>query len=227
MPIKHVFFDLDHTLWDFESNSEKAYEISFKENKVDVNLSDFLKEYIIINFNYWKLYREEKVTKEALKYGRLRDAFDAVNYAISDEVINQLANDYLLHLPTFNKLFDGAVEVLEYLKPKYKLHIITNGFSEIQYNKIEQSGIKHYFTELITSDTVGVKKPNPKVFYYALKKANAQAHQSIMIGDSLEADVQGALNVGMKAIHFNPSQGILFNKHNDEIHNLFEIKKYL
>lgn len=227
MPIRHVFFDLDHTLWDFETNSKRAYEICFKENNIDVDLDEFLSNYIAINFNYWKLYRENSVTKEALKYGRLKESFDAVNFDISKELIDQIANEYLEHLPKFNTLFDGAVEVLDYLKPKYKLHIITNGFIEVQNRKMEGSGILHYFTEFITSESVGVKKPDPKVFHYALQKANALAEQSMMIGDSLEADVFGALNVGMQAIHFNPMQYSQAEKHDVEIKSLVEIKQYL
>lgn len=227
MPIKHIFFDLDHTLWDFETNSAKAYEICFKNNNIDIDIERFLKKYISINFKYWKLYRENRVTKEALKYGRLKDAFDAIEYSISDQLINQLAIEYLEYLPKFNALFDGTKEILEYLKPKYKLHIITNGFNEVQQSKLEHSGIMKYFTELITSENVGVKKPDPKVFYYALDRAKAEADQSMMIGDSFEADVQGALNVGMKAIHFNPTHEKTSNGYNNEIFNLFEIKKYL
>ncbi len=227
MSIKHVFFDLDHTLWDFETNSAKAYEICFIENHIDIDLKEFLGKYIDINFNYWKLYREEKVTKEALKYGRLREAFDAINFTISDALINQIAVKYLEYLPKFNTLFDGTIEILEYLQPKYKLHIITNGFSEVQHHKMEQAGIKQYFTELITSESVGVKKPNPKIFNFALNKASAKAHNSMMIGDSFEADIQGAIHVGMRAIHFNPEAKKFPIHHKYEIMHLNEIKKYI
>lgn len=227
MLIEHVFFDLDHTLWDFETNSKRAFEVCFQKHKIGIDIDVFLNEYVTINFNYWKLYREEKVTKEALKYGRLKDSFDTIGYEISDELINRISIEYLEHLPKFNALFEGAIDVLDYLKPKYRLHIITNGFSEVQHFKLEKSGILHYFTKLITSESVGVKKPNPKVFHFALEKANAIAQQSMMIGDSLEADVQGALRVGMKAIHFNPSKIQTSDRHEVEINNLSEIKNYL
>jgi len=227
MSIKHVFFDLDHTLWDFEKNSAKAYELCFAENNIDLNLNSFLKIYVPINANYWKLFREEKVSKEVLKTGRLKDSFQLLNYTISDSLIDKIADEYLSYLPKFNALFDGTIEILSYLKPKYKLHIITNGFGEIQNDKIEKSGIKPFFTELITSDEVGLKKPNPKVFHYALTKVNAKIQESIMIGDSMEADIHGALNVGMQAIHFNPDK-IVFKKHHiSEINHLNEIKNYL
>ncbi|HIP47462.1 MAG TPA: noncanonical pyrimidine nucleotidase, YjjG family [Lutibacter sp.] len=227
MRIKHIFFDLDHTLWDFEKNSAKAYALCFKENKIDLHLQSFLSTYVPINLDYWKLYREEKVSKEDLKTGRLKDSFQALNYSISNNLIDKIADEYLAHLPKFNTLFDGTIEILTYLKAKYSLHIITNGFGEIQNDKIEKSGIKSFFTELITSDEVGLKKPNPKVFEYALSKANAKTQESIMIGDSMEADIQGAINVGMKAIHFNPDK-LLFKKHHKiEINHLNEIKNYL
>jgi len=227
MSIKHVFFDLDHTLWDFDKNSAKAFELCFKENKINLNLQSFLATYVPINLDYWKLYREEKVTKEALKIGRLKDSFQLLNYSASDSLINKIANEYLAHLPKFNTLFDGTIEILTYLKKKYSLHIITNGFSEIQTNKIEKSGIRYFFTELITSDEVGLKKPNPKVFEYALTKANAKIQESIMIGDNIEADIEGALRVGMRAIHFNPDK-LKYNKHHKfEISHLNEIKNYL
>ena len=227
MSIKHVFFDLDHTLWDFEKNSAKAYELCFKENEIGLNLQSFLATYVPINLDYWKLYREEKITKEALKTGRLKDSFQSLNYPISDNLIDKIAEEYLVHLPKFNTLYDGTIEVLTYLKKKYSLHIITNGFSEIQTNKIEKSGIRNFFTELITSDEVGLKKPNPKVFEYALKKAGAKIKESIMIGDNIEADIEGAIHVGMHAIHFNPDK-LKYNKHHKfEISHLNEIKNYL
>lgn len=227
MSIKHIFFDLDHTLWDFEKNSAKAYALCFKENGIDLNLQSFLNVYVPTNYKYWKLYREEKVTKEDLKTGRLKDSFNALKYTISDNLIDKIADDYLKNLPKFNTLFDGTIEILTYLKPKYKLHIITNGFSEIQNAKIEKSGIKPFFTELITSDEVGFKKPNPKVFEYALNKANAKKQESIMIGDSLEADIEGAVLVGLQAIHFNPNNLKYKKHHSKEITHLNEIKNYL
>jgi putative hydrolase of the HAD superfamily len=226
MAIKHVFFDLDHTLWDFETNSEKAYAKCFNLYQINTDFDIFMSKYRPINEKYWKWYREEKVTKEELKYGRLKEVFDAVNHPVSDDLINKLAEDYLKFLPEFNQLFDGTFEVLDYLKEKYSLHIITNGFEEIQAHKMKQSGLNRYFDQLITSESVGVKKPNPKVFYYALEKANAKAQESMMIGDSLEADVLGALAIGLDAIHFEPFDN---NKKNGikSISSLLELKNYL
>jgi len=224
--ITDVFFDLDHTLWDFEKNSALTFERILKENNIDVSLDDFLTIYIPLNYSYWKLYREEKISKEELRYGRLKNTFETLTYKIEDEQINALALDYIKHLSNQNFLFNNTREILEYLKIKYRLHIITNGFEEVQEKKLINAKIHSFFNHIINSEMVGVKKPNPIIFEFALKKANVQAKHSIMIGDSLEADVIGALEVGMHAIHFNSAKGKLHN-HAAIIHDLIEIKQFL
>ncbi len=224
MKIKHVFFDLDHTLWDFDKNSKLTFQQIFKEQHIAMAIDDFLEVYIPINLKYWKLYREEKIEKEALRYKRLKETFDNLKFAISDELIYKIATDYIRYLPNFNYLFSNAAEVLEYLESKYQLHIITNGFNEVQHLKLQKSGIDKYFKQIITSECVGAKKPNRKVFEFALHKAAARAQESIMIGDNYEADIMGALSVGMMAIHFSEtskSNGI------QQVSSLLELKKYL
>ncbi|GGW69032.1 putative hydrolase of the HAD superfamily [Winogradskyella epiphytica] len=201
--IKHVFFDLDHTLWDFDKNSELTFEKIFKDNQIEVNIDDFIPVYEPINFKYWKLYREEKVTKSALRYGRLKEAFDGIGVKVEDDMIHHLSEAYIENLTTFNHLFEHTFEILDYLKEKYLLHIITNGFEEAQEKKLITSNIKHYFTTVTNSEMVGVKKPNPKIFNFALHKAKAQPQESVMIGDNIEADVEGAAQIGMHAIHFD------------------------
>ncbi|PQJ69510.1 YjjG family noncanonical pyrimidine nucleotidase [Polaribacter butkevichii] len=225
--IQHVFFDLDHTLWDFEKNSDLAFQKVFIKHSISLSLEDFLTVYKPLNFNYWKLYREEKVTKEQLRYGRLKDSFEALDYRISDDLINEIAVNYLEFLPDFNYLFDGTFEILEYLKSKYQLHIITNGFEEVQTQKMLSSNIHHYFDKIITSESVGVKKPNPKVFNYALDLAKADKGNSIMIGDNLEADIEGAINVGMRAIYCNFENNTSSNSSVTSVTSLIEIKEYL
>ena len=226
MKIKHIFFDLDHTLWDFEKNSALAFQQIFKEQQIELNFEEFLEVYKPINFDYWRLYREEKISKEKLRFGRLKDTFDKLNYTISDDSINIISVDYISYLPNYNYLFEGTLELLEYLKDNYQLHIITNGFEEVQDLKLEKSGIKKYFNQIITSESVGVKKPNPKVFEYALLKANAMKENSIMIGDSLEADVYGALDFGIDAIYFNPEEK-LNSLDLKAVNSLLEIKNII
>lgn len=201
--IRHVFFDLDHTLWDFDKNSGLTFEKIFKLNGLEVELSTFLEVYEPINLNYWKLYREEKVTKSALRYGRLKDAFNAINVDVEDDMINHLSVAYIDYLTTFNHLFEGALDILNYLRDKYELHIITNGFDEAQERKMHNSNIRNYFKTITNSEMVGVKKPNPRIFNFALDSANANPDESVMIGDSLEADIEGAHKVGMDTIHFD------------------------
>ncbi|UAM98471.1 YjjG family noncanonical pyrimidine nucleotidase [Polaribacter litorisediminis] len=225
--IKHVFFDLDHTLWDFEKNSDLTFNKIFLKHEIKTDLGDFLKVYKPLNIQFWKLYREEKITKTELRYQRLKTAFDAVNYSIEDDLIDVLAIDYIECLPDYNHLFEGAFEILEYLKDKYELHIITNGFEEIQTKKMQSSKILDYFCTIVTSESVGVKKPNPKVFNFALEKANAENTSSIMIGDSIEADIEGALSVGMKALHANFEKEKVKNVNFNSITSLSEIKHYL
>jgi putative hydrolase of the HAD superfamily len=223
---KHIFFDLDHTLWDFDKNSALTFEKIFELNKLAVNLNDFLEVYVPINFKYWKLYREEKVDKKTLKFSRLNDAFKAMEIDISSRMVHKLSDDYITHLCTFNHLFAGAIDLLDYLTPKYQLHIITNGFKEAQQAKLNQSNIDHYFVTVTNSEMVGVKKPNPKIFKHALKMANASIVNSIMIGDNLEADILGALNIGMDAICFNYHNEVL-GPDIIGVDHLLEIKDYL
>lgn len=224
--IKHVFFDLDHTLWDFDKNSGLTFKKIFALNNIDVELHKFLEVYEPINLKYWRLYRKEQVSKVDLRYGRLREAFDAINHKVEDVMINHLSVEYIDYLTTFNHLFDGTIDILDYLKDKYQLHIITNGFEEAQERKMVNSNIRDYFKTITNSEMVGVKKPNPKIFNFALNLANANAEESIMIGDSLEADVEGAHNMGMNAIHFDYKNVITNNQYN-RVTKLKEITEFL
>lgn len=202
--ITDIFFDLDHTLWDFDKNSELAFDAIFREKHPSVNIKDFIAVYVPINQACWKLYQVDQMTHEVLRYKRLRDSFDALAYAISDEEIDQMAIDYLTLLPDYNAFFEGAVEVLEYLKSKYRLHVITNGFAEVQSKKIQNSGIAGYFASVTNSEMAGVKKPHPKIYEHALLGAKAEKSKAVMIGDCLDADIRGALDFGIDAVFFNP-----------------------
>ena len=224
--ITDVFFDLDHTLWDFDRNSALAFKAIFELNAIEVSYDNFLEVYSPINFTYWKWYREERVTKAQLRYGRFKKTFDALGVKITDDIIDKLSEDYIEYLPNNNYLFDHAVDILSYLTTKYKLHIITNGFEEVQTKKLVNSKIDHYFKSVITSEAAGVKKPHHKIFEMALGDSGATSATSVMIGDTYEADIIGAQNVGMKAICFNyhkldiPDDTIV-------IDSLAEIRNYL
>ena len=201
--ITDIFFDLDHTLWDFDRNSALAFAKIFEINNLAINYNEFLTIYSPINFQQWKWYREERITKAQLRYGRFKKTFDKMGITVTDDVIDKLSDDYIDYLPENNILFDGTIELLDYLAPKYKMHIITNGFQEVQTTKMEKSGLAPYFETMTTSESANVKKPHAKIFKIAMEKAGTIAGKSIMIGDTYEADIVGAINVGMDAICFN------------------------
>lgn len=226
MSIKHIFFDLDHTLWDFETNSNKTFSFIFERNDLQVNFNDFMEVYQPINFRYWKLFREDKVSKADLRYGRLREAFDAIGFEANDEMIHVLSEEYITYLADHNALFENALDVLDYLKPQYSMHIITNGFEEVQHRKLQNSNLLPFFDKVITSEKVGVKKPNPAIFEYAMELTGAGAHESVMIGDNFEADILGAMNVGMQAI-FCKFNGEIATKEVPTVDNLIELKNFL
>ncbi|NNL32352.1 MAG: noncanonical pyrimidine nucleotidase, YjjG family [Flavobacteriaceae bacterium] len=224
--ISHVFFDLDHTLWDFDKNSALTFERIFQMNKIDIDLNEFLEIYVPLNLAYWKLYRENKIDKASLRFKRLDDAFKQLKIKVGTRMIYKLSIDYIDNLSSFNHLFDNTIEILDYLKPKYKLHIITNGFKEVQHGKLNNANIDHYFDTVTNSEMVGVKKPDPKIFNHALNMARADVQNSIMIGDNYEADILGALQLGIEAICFNYHKERIDDSVKT-VDNLIEIKRYL
>ena len=226
MKYKHLFFDLDRTLWDFEKNSALTFERLLTEYGVDIPLDTFLKAYIPINLQYWRMYRNGSVSKDTLRYERLKFTFDTLEYPATDALIHELADQYMEVLTTYNHLFPGTIEILAYLKPHYNLHIITNGFSEVQGKKMKNAHIDHYFDVIMDSELAGVKKPHPKIFELALEKASVTADKSLMIGDSLEADILGAKEVGFEVIHFN-AHGESAHDHCKIVHQLEELRNYL
>lgn len=217
--VNNLFFDLDHTLWDFDKNSDLTFFKILKKNNLCIDVSKFLNSYHPINRKYWELYRENKVSKADLRYYRLSDTFKKLNYDINDDLINQLAIDYIEHLSDFNHLIPDTLIVLNSLKSNYRMHIITNGFKEVQKRKLEKSKLIQYFDSVTISEDVGVKKPHKLIFDHALTAANANVENSVMIGDNFNADILGALGVGMKAIYYD------FHKTNEqERENLIIIK---
>ena len=224
---KHLFFDLDHTLWDFDRNSAVAFELIFAAHGFDFAIEDFLKHYVPRNQHYWKLYQVNQISHEDLRYYRLKDVFDILEVDVSKELVNQLSEDYITHLPNSNHLLDGAIEVLEYLQPKYELHIITNGFHFVQDKKLKNSNIEHFFKSVTNSEMAGVKKPHPTIFEFALSLANATKEESIMIGDSWEADIEGAVDFGMDAIFFNAENIKTEKTSHVEVKHLLELKNIL
>lgn len=204
--ITDIFFDLDHTLWDFEANSTATFESIFKAYRFPFSLADFMEIYSPINHRYWKYYRNNEITTEQLRFLRLHQTFNALKLPQKKTTINELSTAYIERLSSFTHLFDGTINLLNYLKTNYRLHIITNGFENVQQKKMQNSGIYHYFDIILTAERAGIKKPHPKIFQTALSLAQVKPEHAMMIGDSFEADIQGALANGMHAIHFNSHQ---------------------
>lgn len=204
--ITDIFFDLDHTLWDFEKSTALTFQSILEKNQVEVVLADFLAVYRPTSREYWKLYKEGEISKVEMRFKRLKRTFDSMGIQISDVLVATLDREYIEYHPAVPSLMPYADEVLAYLLPKYKLHIITNGFWEIQEKKLRGSGIYQYFDQIINSEMAGVQKPHPHIFQLALQSANVIPENALMIGDSLEVDVMGAKAVGMHALHINSNR---------------------
>lgn len=220
-----IFFDLDHTIWDFETNSALAFEQVFNQNKVPFTIEAFLKYYVEINEAYWHRYSLNQVTQAELRFGRLKDTFQCLDFEASNDFVEFISKAYIETLPNNNHLFEGAYDLLDYLKPKYNLHILTNGFQEVQANKLRHAKLDGYFKTVTNSEQAGAKKPALEIFRYALNKAGTQANKSVMIGDNLMADVHGAIQSGMEAIHFCNTQPKI-EPEIIQVQTLLEIKEY-
>ena len=227
---KHVFFDLDRTLWDFDAAAEVAFERTYEKYNLKSlgipSAHEFHEVYHPLNERLWELYREDKITKADLNRTRFLKPLE--HYGIHDiELADHLSEDYVYWSPRIVRLVPGTMELLDYLKPKYHLHLITNGFQEVQHTKLSGSGLEPYFETLTVSEEVGVKKPNPEIFNYALRKAHATAEESIVIGDEMAVDIDGAKAAGIDQIFFNPKGEKVEGERTYEVKSLLEIKQLL
>ncbi|NBL65503.1 noncanonical pyrimidine nucleotidase, YjjG family [Flavobacterium sp. NST-5] len=223
--ITDIFFDLDHTLWDFEKNSALAFETVLQKNEIAIDTIAFVERYVPVNKKFWDLYQRNQVTAQELRYGRLKEVFESFSHSIDDEKIHFLAEEYISHLPLNNHLYAGALELLDYLQPHYQLHIITNGFNLVQQNKLKNSNILHYFKTVTDSEIAGHKKPSAEIFKFALENAKCNPKTAVMIGDNLEADVEGALSAGLDAIFFN-EHNIKVGENIKHVNHLLALKNY-
>ena len=226
----HIFFDLDRTLWDFDAAAEVAFERIYEKyqlKKLGIpSAHEFHEVYHPLNEQLWVLYRADKITKDELNRTRFLKPLE--HYGIHDtELADHLSEDYVYWSPRIVRLVPGTIELLDYLKPKYHLHLITNGFQEVQHTKLSGSGLEPYFETLTVSEEVGVKKPNPEIFLYALRKANATAEESIVIGDEMAVDIDGARAAGIDQIFYNPNGEKVEGERTFEVCSLLEIKKIL
>ncbi len=226
MKYQHLFFDLDHTLWDFETNSKEAlvelYEAYQWQSELGVAVEPFLEKYYQVNDAMWALYREGRIKKAELRHRRFVESFGHFG-EVSGEKVLRFEKDYIDLAPRKTLLFPGTLEMLNQLKDNFELHIITNGFKETQHIKLEASGLMPYFNQIVTSDEVGVNKPEARIFIEAMKRAGAERKNSLMIGDNLMVDVLGAKKVGMDQVYFNPKREKHQQQLSFEIHHLSEL----
>jgi YjjG family noncanonical pyrimidine nucleotidase len=211
MKYTHLFFDLDNTLWDFNANSYDALLDALKKTDLLSRIGDYDRYFLIyqeVNERLWDLYRDNKITKNVLRGLRFEESLELNQTPLRG--IGDFLNDaYLTEMPKQLKLVPGAIKVLDYLHHKYKMAIITNGFREVQADKLLQTGMKKYFDKVIISEEVGAQKPHRQIFEHAVKSLNAPKKKSLMIGDSWDADIVGALQFGMDQVYYCPLPGKL------------------
>jgi putative hydrolase of the HAD superfamily len=212
MAYKDLFFDLDHTLWDFETNSKETIQELYATHHLAelgiVDFDGFYSTYSAHNHRLWDRYTKGFIKQEELRWKRVY--LSLLDFKVANEPLaKEMSQAYLEILPNKKHLFPYTIEILEYLKQKdYKMHLITNGFESVQFKKIENSGLADYFIEVITSEASNSLKPQKEIFEYALKNAKATVAESIMIGDNESADIQGGINMGMDTIFVNHIQAI-------------------
>jgi putative hydrolase of the HAD superfamily len=203
----HIFFDLDHTIWDFDKNAEEALkELYLTYQLAEIGLrscEDFIETYTRHNHRLWAMYHLGEITKDQLRDARFKTTFTELGVPV-DLIPADFEDAYVRLGPTKTNLFPHAHETLAYLQSKYTLHLISNGFKESTETKVKGTNLGGYFQNVIISEVVGVNKPDPAIFKHAIELAGGTVENSIMIGDSIEADIRGAMGVGMDAIYFNP-----------------------
>ncbi len=199
---EQLFFDLDHTLWDFETNSRLAMLETVAELKLDARIADFdafFNHYETVNTKLWEAYRNQEIRKPELIRKRFEETLRHFEITGVDPL--DMNECYLRLMPLQKQLYPDVIETLDYLKQRrYQMHIITNGFTEVQHRKIESSGLRQYFDRIFTSEEIQVPKPDKRIFQHALKCCNSKKSKSIMIGDSWDSDILGARRIGISQV---------------------------
>ena len=227
-PYKHLFFDLDHTLWDFDENSKATMrqlydEYELKKRGIE-DFDEMYKWYSVHNDKLWERYRNKFIKREELRWKRMW--LMLLDFKIPDtSLAHEISTAYLEILPTQTRLIPHAKEVLDHCKGRYEMHLITNGFDTTQRLKLQYSGIARYFTHLITSEKSNSMKPHRDIFDFALNLTKAEAEHSIMIGDAIDIDILGAINAGWDTVYYNPHDAPHNRQPTYEIKHLEELMK--
>ncbi|PRY88949.1 YjjG family noncanonical pyrimidine nucleotidase [Mongoliibacter ruber] len=227
---QHLFFDLDHTLWDYDTNVKESlseiYEYFALGEKGIASFDAFLKAFYEVNFKLWALYDLGKVNKDELREIRFKKIFERAGGSVSD-IPKELEEDFMHRTSSKPNLLPYSIEILEYLKPNYQLHIITNGFNESQAKKMHASGLTPYFDLVVTSETTGHKKPDPKIFQYAMGQLSVKPEQVMMIGDNPNSDILGAINSNIDNVYYDPYEKGIEHLPTYTIKHLKELESFL
>lgn len=206
---KCVLFDLDHTLWDYDTNSREVlgelYEHYQLQSKGVERFEDFVTEFNKVNTSLWALYDRGLVDSSVIRQERFKQILGAFN-AYEVKLSEELSENYLFGCPKKCNLIPDAIDILEYLRGRYTLAVVTNGFEEIQHMKLTSGNLTHYFDHVVTSQKAGYKKPAKEIFEYALSLNGVECHEAVMIGDNPVTDIGGARNACIDAVLFNPAQ---------------------
>ena len=231
LPYRHIFFDLDHTLWDFDANAIESLAELYNHFKLESRaigpFEAFYQHYLTHNALLWNRFEKGYITQEELKWRRMWRTL--LDFKIADEALaKQMSEYFLVILPTKKRVFDYTFEILQYLTEKnYGLHLITNGFEKTQRSKLDHAGLTSYFQNIITSEISNSVKPKKEIFDFAIKQANGKMAECIMIGDNQEADIAGAQSAGMDAIFVNHINAVCSQNpkyticHLKELENIF------
>jgi YjjG family noncanonical pyrimidine nucleotidase len=228
---KHLFFDLDHTLWDFERNAHDCLMEMYSHFKLKelgiVDVNAFFEKFSETNQYYWALLEKREITSDYIRKNRFKTALSILGVDIDEFFSLKMTEVFIELLPQKKLLIEGALELLDYLKPHYQLHIISNGYTDMQLQKMRSSGINHYFTEVITHEKAKALKPEKAIFDYALKRTNATFSNSLMIGDNYDADIMGAINAQFDTVYYNPEKRETVEKPTYDIALLTEMRAFL
>lgn len=230
MSYKCIFFDLDHTLWDYETNSRETLKELYEQyhlfEKGVWSFDDFYLRFKEVNFRLWDLFDRGIITSVMLRKERFRQVLEFF-HAHEEKLAEQLSAHYLEICPTKGNLMPNAIETLKYLSGKYTMTVITNGFEETQHAKLTASKLRSYFGHIITSQKAGHRKPAREIFEMAMRCNGVTSRESIMVGDNLLCDIGGARNASIDSVFFNPDRLVHTEKVVYEINNLKELSSIL
>lgn len=227
---KSVFFDLDHTLWDYDANSFETLAQLYLEHrineKVGIEFNHFHDSFQQVNLKLWDQYDRGFIDRDVIRHDRFKMVLSELGYEDSNLAF-RLGDHYAVLSPTKRNLIPNTVEVLDYLLEKYPLYLVTNGFEEMQSTKVESGGIRKYFKEVVTSEKAGYKKPDKEIFDYTLRLGGFEKEDAIMVGDNLLTDMAGAFNAGIDSVFYNPKREAHQESVTFEINSLLELKSIL